>query len=448
MEATLQEILAARENRARKQKDLLSRFQKPLLCFSMNIPGPEKCNADISVGFTVGNLLLQEKLSPTKLLHFEKHQSHAGCEAYYVVDMDAQTLKQIAIEIENTDPIGRLFDMDVLDEQGQHISRTDYGFAPRKCLICQQDARICARSRNHGLNVLIKRTNELLEITATQWLAEYIGNTACCALIQEVNTTPKPGLVDNNNTGAHKDMGLMHFIISADTLRPYFSRFAQEGMNTRSMPAVETFCRIRPIGRDAEEAMLQATGGVNTHKGAIFSMGLLCAAAGRIPPHCWSMETLLEECASMAKGIVASDFANITRETAQTAGERIFAEFGIAGVRGQAEAGFPAVRHIAFPLYKKALQKGYSDNDAGSITLLHLIATTDDTNLIRRSNRAQQLGLRHQISDILKKNPFPEKETILQLDREFIQNNLSPGGCADLLAMVYFLDHIDKFNTI
>ena len=127
MDATLQEILTARERRAATQKELLARYGKPLLCFSMNIPGPEKWNADISVGFTVGNLLLRQNLGSAKLLHFERHQNTAGCVAYYVVDLSARKLKRIAIETEMTDPIGRLFDMDVLDEQGQHLSRTDFG---------------------------------------------------------------------------------------------------------------------------------------------------------------------------------------------------------------------------------------------------------------------------------------------------------------------------------
>lgn len=443
MEATLQEILAARENRARKQKELLSRFQKPLLCFTMNIPGPEKWNEEISVGFTAGNLLLQAKLNSANILHFEKQQSHAGCDAYYVADLSPKTLKQIAIEIENIDPIGRLFDMDVLDEQGNHLSRTDFGHEPRKCLICDQDARICARSRNHGLDALIKRTNELLQITA----AQFIGETAYHALIQEVNTTPKPGLVDRNNQGAHKDMCIEHFQASADALRPYFCRIAREGYLTKKLPAHETLKVIRKIGKEAEQAMLQATGGVNTHKGAIFSMGLLCAAAGRVSPHLWSMETLLLECAEMAKGIIASDTAGITRETAQTNGEKLYLEYGITGVRGQAESGFPAVKYTAYPVYQDALKQGYSINDAGCITLLHLIASTDDTNLISRSSRAQQLVLRQQITDILSENPYPGTETILKMDQEFIQRNLSPGGCADLLAMVYFLYNIEKIGN-
>lgn len=444
MDATLQEILESREQRAEKQKALLNRYRKPLLCFTMNIPGPEKWNDDISVGFAVGNLLLRNQLGDVKILHFEKHYGIAGCEAYYVVDIPAQQLKQLAIEIEETDPIGRLFDMDVFDVNGQQLSRMDIHVPIRKCLICDQDAKICARSRNHSLDVLRKRTGGLLQIAGSRWLPEYIADMACAALIQEVNTTPKPGLVDRNNQGAHKDMCLAHFLTSADALRPFFCQFAEEGYRTHKLPAPETFQRIRPIGKNAEQAMYHATGGVNTHKGAIFSMGLLCAAASRIPPHRWSAETLLNECGAMTKGIVSADFANITKENAKTACEKLFAEFGITGVRGQAEAGFPAIMHTGLPIYKKSLQQGISTNDAGSITLLHLLAVTDDTNLIHRSSRTVQLELKQRIKEMLAENAYPDKETILKLDRKFVERNLSPGGCADLLAMIYFLEGIEE----
>ena len=443
MEATMQEILNAREQRAFRQKELLARYQKPLLCFTLNIPGPEKWNRDIAVAFTVGNLLLRDRLP--RIIHYEKQCKASGADAYYVVDLPVKQLKRLAMQIENTESIGRLFDMDVLDADGRKLSREEMGCRPRKCLICQEDAHICARSRAHGLDAITGKVKELLE-ECTQWLAEFIAVSAYFALNQEVNTTPKPGLVDRNNNGAHKDMGLRHFFISANTLRPYFYQFAGIGLKTRDMDPKETFQKLRPIGMEAEEAMLSATGGVNTHKGAIFSMGLLCAAAGRIAPDEWCAEGLLKECAKMAAGIVTADFGQITGKNAVTAGESIYAKYGITGVRGQAESGFPVILDIGLPVFKSATQKGLAFNHAGAITLLHLIANTDDTNLIHRSSRARQLEIREQIDDLLKNDPYPSLQTILELDAQFIRENLSPGGCADLLAMIYFLSNIE--NTI
>ena len=141
----------------------------------------------------------------------------------------------------------------------------------------------------------------------------------------------------------------------------------------------------------------------------------------------------------MTAGLTAHDFAGITLENAKTAGERIYAAYGITGVRGQAEAGFPAVLEVGLPILRQGLSKGLSFNDAGCVTLLHLIAATDDTNLIHRSNRQTQLEISKRIAAMLRDNPFPAMETILELDKEFIRKNLSPGGSADLLAVTYFL---------
>lgn len=439
MEVSLQEILQAREQRAQRQQALLAKYQKPLICFTMNIPGPEKQNRDIAIGFAVGNWLLGDVLRDYPVLHRELCRENTGNTAYYVVDLTARQLKQLTVEIEDTDPIGRLFDMDVIDTDGSKLSREDLGLERRKCLLCDNDATICARSRAHGLEQLQDRTGFLLYLAARQWMTEYVGVRAFLALNQEYATTPKPGLVDRNNRGAHKDMGISHFFSSANALRPYFARFAEAGWLSRDAAPEETFRRIRPIGLEAEQAMLKATHGINTHKGAIFSIGLLCAAAGRLSPEDWQPETLLAQCAAMATGLTARDFAGVTSETAKTAGERIYAAYGITGVRGQAEAGFPAVQEVGLPILQQGLSKGLSFNDAGCVTLLHLIAATDDTNLIHRSNRQTQLEIKERFATMLREEPFPTMETILELDKEFIQRNLSPGGSADQLAATYFL---------
>lgn len=442
MDPTLQEILDARENRAQKQRQLLAHYQKPLVCFTMNIPGPTKLDRDISVGFFVGTQLLEKLLPEKNLLYRNLQYSLTGCEGYYAVDMPPAVLKKLAISVEDTDPIGRLFDIDVLDTDGRKLTREELGFHRRKCLVCDQDAVICAGRRAHGLDLLLERTRHLLRSAAEQQLPESIAELAWLSLNRELSTTPKPGLVDRNNTGAHKDMDFNHFVASATALRPYFARFAAEGYHTCNEDPKQTFRRIRSIGKEAEQAMYRATGGVNTHKGAIFTLGLLCAAAGRISPEHWTPETLCAQCAEMTAGITAQDFAGITEETAKTVGERLYVQYGITGIRGQAEVGFPAVCKTGLPVLKKGLQQGLSLNDSGCATLLHLLTAIDDTNLIHRSDRQTQLQVKERIHTLLTKDPYPSIAAIEALDREFIEKNLSPGGSADLLAMTYFLHSI------
>lgn len=435
----LKEILAARENRAAKQQQLLEKFRKPLLCFTMNIPGPTKLDRDVSIGFFVGNKLLEDALKRTHVLFAEQNRLITGCEAYYVVDMPARKLKELAVELEDIEPIGRLFDLDVIDIDGRKLCREELGLSRRSCLLCDEDAVVCASRRAHSLDELTDRVGFLLYITARRELCEYVAARAYFALQQEVSTTPKPGLVDRNNRGSHHDMGPREFFASAVALRPFFCRFAEAGFLNRDASPEDTFQQLRGIGLEAEAAMYKATHGVNTHKGAIFSLGLLCAACGRIDPYAWTPENLLRECANMAAGICRKDFAGVTTERAKTSGEKLFALYGITGVRGQAEEGFPAVLNVGLPIFREGLKRGLSENDAGAVTLLHLLAATDDTNLISRSDRQTQLAVKEQVAKILDHNPFPALTDIEELDREFILKNLSPGGSADLLALTIFL---------
>ena len=438
MEVTLQQILDARETRAKRQKELLAEYNKPIISFTMNIPGPVKLDRDVAIGFFVGCRLLRDALAG-RLLFAEEHQKETGCEAFFVVDLPARELKELTVDLEDGDSVGRLFDMDVLDVDGQALSREALGYPRRGCLICTEDAVVCARSRTHSVQELRDRTDFLLYLAARQHMAEYIAVRAYLSLLQEVKTTPKPGLVDRRNSGAHKDMDMRHFFASANALRPFFCRFAEQGYLTRDFAPEETFTRIRSIGVEAENAMFAATHGVNTHKGAIFTMGLLCAACGRLGPNNWQADKILSEIAAMTVGVVKKDFANITKENAKTPGEQLYAIHGITGIRGQAKKGFPAIKEVGLPILEEGLKKGLSLNDAGAVTLLHLLTVTEDTNIIHRTDMITHESVRQEIKTLLQDNPYPDLDAIAALDDDFICRNISPGGTADLLAATYFL---------
>lgn len=428
MEVSVMQILAARDQRAATQKRLLKAFGKPLICFTMNIAGPVKYSEAIQAGYGLGKRLLQARFpSP---LHFEESISATGCEGFFVVDTPAKEAKHICVMIEDSLPVCRLFDMDVLDADGRKLSREELGLSGRTCLLCNNPAPVCASTRAHTVAQLQAKTGQLLE-TANQ--AAFIASLAYQALIQEVRTTPKPGLVDEHNTGSHTDMDLPLFLKSAAALQPYFYEAACIG--AKGFSPADTFAQLRQAGIRAEADMYAATGGINTHKGAIFTMGLLCAAAAK---HSDSTYILLE-CRSMARGLVEKDFAGVTMENAQTAGQRLFAKYGITGIRGQAEKGFPAVASTGLPLLRACLRKGLSLNDAGCVALLYIIGAAEDTNLIARSDPDTARGVTRQILNILGDTPTPSLTVIEQLDREFIEKNLSPGGSADLLAATYFL---------
>lgn len=433
MEASLAQMLEAREDRALRQQALLNRWGKPLLGFTMNIAGPCKDSPAIRRGFQIGLSQLEERLSLARIscLHREAIRRHTGWEELLVLEAPAETIKAIAVQLEESTPLGRLFDMDVLDANGAKLERP----APRRCLICGEIAQVCARSRRHSVVALQEKTNALLEEAILEEDSRFAAQMAQQALLYEVGITPKPGLVDRRNNGSHRDMDFFTFQRSAVALYPYFVQCVRIGRNTRKDVPTATLAALRFPGQQAEKAMLAATGGVNTHKGAIFSLGILCGALGRLERQQWrEPETVLSVCGAMAADLL-QDF----ERPADTVGHQLYREHGITGIRGEATAGYSAVTRIALPKLEEGMDHGLSLNDAACGALLALIAHTQDTCMIHRGGMALAEETAKQIATLLEENPFPDRETLEALDDAFIARHLSPGGCADLLAMTLML---------
>lgn len=437
-QVTLQQVLDAREARAATQQTLLQKYAAPLICLTMNIPGPVKNSDLIRRAFGLGQQMLLDSLKSEgiALLHAQTQEPATGCESFYVLRCNPQRLKQLCVGLEDSFPAGRLFDLDVIGLDGSHTSRESLGLPPRKCLLCDQDAKVCGRSRAHSVEALQEKTWQLLTDLLNRHEARRIGTLAQKALLYEVCATPKPGLVDRLSSGSHKDMDIFTFLSSTAALGGYFEDCALAGIQTRDAAPESTFARLRALGRVAEQQMYQATDGVNTHKGAIFTLGILCGAVGRTGT---DPAAVSQQCREMLRGLTAQDFSHTTAENAQTAGQKLYAQYGITGIRGQAEGGFPAVLQVGLPLLRTALEEGLSLNDAGCAVLLHLIACTDDTTLIGRSDRPTQLAIRRQLSELLQEDPFPHPHAIAVLDEQFSEKGLSCGGSADLLAATYFL---------
>lgn len=444
-EVTLPQMLEARERRAARQQELLRAYGKPMVCFTMNIAGPVKNSALIRRGYALGKRLLRQQLAVAGIavVSFEEIQEITGNEAIFLLDASPLTIKAITVEIEDQPSVGRLFDMDVLCPNGRKVDRQELGLPGRKCLICGESAQACARSRSHTVAQLQAKTRDILCQALDTADREDAARLATQALLYEVATTPKPGLVDRQNCGSHRDMDFFSFQASAAALFPYFSQCVNIGRESRN--AQEAFQRLRLPGKLAEGEMLRATGGVNTHKGAIFSMGILCGALGRLEREQWcNPSAVLAECAAMTKGLLSSDYGSLTQETATTTGQRLYLQYGITGVRGQAEAGFPTVLNVGLPKLEAALAAGKSINEAGCAALLAMLADTVDTNMIHRGGYELAKQTAREIQVLLEKEPFPSQETLEKLDAAFIRNNLSPGGTADLLALVYMLHFLKE----
>lgn len=287
-------------------------------------------------------------------------------------------------------------------------------------------------------------TNGSGVILPTKWVEHYV-YLAKQALLTEVNLTPKPGLVDRINNGAHKDMTLSDFYASADAITPWLAEFIHQGAKTHCLIAPDVLPTLRHIGIKCEQAMYAATGNVNTHKGSIFSLGLICTAIGRLKANNQSInaKTLCSEVASMCKGIVERELNNNNNYI--TAGQRLFQSYGMTGARGEAESGYKIIINHILPEYKLTLAQGYSEQQALHQALLRLIVLTNDTNVVSRGGIDALNWLKKQanailLSDCIKQGDY--LEYIIQLDQHCIERNLSPGGCADLLILTWFLKHI------
>lgn len=441
-QVSLMEMLDARERRVQHQQMLLQQYHKPLICFTMNICGPVKDSPLIRRGFERGRQLLQQQFFRAKLtpLHGDVTREATGCEAFYVLDADPLFIKKFTADIEDATPLGRLFDMDVLCPDGRKVDREELHLPGRKCLICGGPAKVCSSRRVHTVAELQAKTTAILTEARDNQDAADAARQAVRALLYEVTTTPKPGLVDRRNSGSHRDMDVFTFMDSAAALYPYFEACAKAGRTTAEQPAPETFAALRPLGCQAEGEMLDATGGVNTHKGAVFSVGITCAALGRLDRECWADPArVLAEVSAMTAGLTDRDFAGLTAENASTVGQKLYVQYGITGVRGQVEAGLPAVLNVGLPVLEAGRANGYDFDRAGGGALLAILAHSTDTNVIARSSRERQLALTEELKALLAETPYPDKAALAALDDRFIAENLSPGGSADLLALTYLL---------
>ncbi|EMN7478465.1 triphosphoribosyl-dephospho-CoA synthase CitG [Salmonella enterica] len=280
-----------------------------------------------------------------------------------------------------------------------------------------------------------------------KWWGKELSMLAHRAMLEEVRLTPKPGLVDCNNNGSHNDMDLQMFIHSANIISENLADFLYLGYLHGNMSASQMLHSLRSTGLVCEQAMYQATNGVNTHKGAIFAFGLLCAGAGRllasnVMPDAYR---LCQEVANICHGMVVRELAST--HVANSVGERIYKSHGLAGARGAAESGFAIVLNYSLPAYYTAIKQYWGTERALHQALLTLIAHNEDTNLVSRGGINGLRFAQNEAKALLNEGGMAHPEAIEKisaLDHIFINKNLSPGGSADLLAVTWFLANLPE----
>jgi triphosphoribosyl-dephospho-CoA synthase len=277
----------------------------------------------------------------------------------------------------------------------------------------------------------------------TLTLAERLADLAVDALIDEADLSPKPALVDRRGNGAHTDLhlGLMH--ASALSLWPAFKEMAEAAIEFGDvgLPLREAVGRI---GREGEQAMLTTTGGVNTHRGAIWALGLLVAAAA-LEPHANVGGSITLRAARLA----LLDDRYAPRPLSH--GAQVAQRYGARGAREEAQLGFPSVIQRALPQLKRSRAAGHGEQNARLDALLAIMTRLADTCVLYRAGehglQTMQLGAQA-VLDAGGSASLAGRRRLHELDQQLIALNASPGGAADLLAACLFIDRIESVDGI
>lgn len=258
------------------------------------------------------------------------------------------------------------------------------------------------------------------------------------SLILEVETWPKPGLVSHVDTGSHTDMDADTFRRSASALRPYFAALVDAGMQNASMTT------LRKIGLRAEHAMLSATGGVNTHRGAIFGVGLICAAAGMREA---GLVDAREPLGAVVKRRWGREILGGPR-LPDSHGEMAGARYGAGGARQEAAEGFPTIYQVGLPALHDAQCLAPDHHEAARVqACFSLIAALEDTNLLHRGGAEGLRFAQQAAQSFLDQGGVGDpawQGRAERIHRAFVRMRLSPGGAADLLAMSVFTMELER----
>ncbi len=268
-------------------------------------------------------------------------------------------------------------------------------------------------------------TTQVAELAAREH--RYLASLARQSLVTEAQLTPKPGLVDRRGSGSHTDLSLEIIIRSAAAIEPFFRHMAAASASARVDAGLREV--LAAIGREAESAMFKATGGTNSHKGAIWILGLLIAGASS------SQATAPARVAGIAGGIAR--IPDPARLQLVSHGDLVRVRYGAAGARGEACAGFPHVM---------ARNRGLCEETSRLTALLQIMASLEDTCVLYRGGaeglELVQRGARA-VLEAGGPGTSPGNAALNQLDRALLEQRLSPGGSADLLAATLFLDALD-----
>ncbi len=278
---------------------------------------------------------------------------------------------------------------------------------------------------------------------AGRHVPQTIGRYALQSLHQELAAYPKPGLVSPVDSGSHKDMDAALFFRSLFSLRRYFCEIAHAGSHRAS------FALLKQLGITAEERMLKATQGINTHRGAIFNLGLLAAAAGHLSEADLSLQK------DALRDVVMSCWSEAIRQHGNSLpkashGSQVASRYGAGGALHEAADGFPHLFEVGLPALQKSLERGVDPNSATVQCLFSLMEVLPDTNLLYRGGEPGLRFAQESAKSFLAEGGvyrFGWQKHAVEIHRQFVDLNLSPGGSADLLAATVFVNRLQSWDV-
>lgn len=352
---------------------------------------------------------------------------------YYIIELprlDYVETKKRLIKLEEIS-LGRLVDIDLFSDMKRSVSRIDLGLEPRKCIVCGRLYNTCLRERAHTLEEVLLRTKELIKEGLVEILLDFTGDS----IVEEVSAHPKFGLVTKESTGSHSDMAYGTFIKSKEAMTESMKNYLNEGFEIDE----KTFLRLRSIGVEAERAMFESTGGINTHKGAIFLLGFLLPVLTNVLYYDKDINSMGETVKGLAKTIL-KDFQGIEAKEELTYGEKIYLDHGITGVRGIVYDGFEVLTNNIDEIMKN---DELESNENVIRLLLLFMKEIDDTTLLHR-NPIEVLEEVKGISEECYSDSELDYIKIDKITKTFVERRISPGGSADMVILALIMQKVIK----
>jgi len=403
----IDEFLNHREKRVLYQEQLLRNTSGgvTLATVRVNYPGIKKSNyiTDRIAKIVCEDIYL---FNNKNIICKEIYKNKEGVIGHFIFNTDNIEVKKQLIYMEENHILGRCVDIDVyyLD---------DSKYEEYTCYVDKRDR-----------------------------LSYEISQLALKSMITEVSTMPSYGLVSPVTKGSHKDMDYYTFLESSFAIAPFIKEMVEAGYSYETPKNI--FKAIRTIGIKCEETMFKVTKGINTHKGMIFLIGVVATALGKALYEKISFNKVQIILKNMCENIL-DDFKDLHKKKDLTHGEALYLKYGFAGIRGEIKKGLENIFQEIIPKHKDSNLKG---NDLYSETLLMLISKVEDSTIVHRQNIEKLREVQRRAYEILNLGGFNSEEGIKaahDFEKQCIDENVSPGGSADLLALVIFLTESERF---